>query len=87
MLFIYTQHEDKKKSKDSKLFKKHRKLDQKRASLKEVFGVIVKKKDDEILTQIEEIEELKQQVEVNTFAVSMSFQNLCMYICTQPGLV
>ena len=85
--FIYTQHEDKKKGKDSKRFEKHSKLDQKRTSMKEVFGTIVKKKDDEILMQIEEIEELKRQVEVNTFAVSMSFQNLCMYICTQPDLV
>ena len=59
--------------KEKKLFGKHSKMDQKRTSLKEAFGTILKKKDNEILMQTDEIEELRRQVEVNAFVVSVNF--------------
>lgn len=59
---MYTQHAYMRKEKE--LFEKLSKMDR-RTSLKEAFGTIVRKKDDEILMQIDEIKKLRQQVEVN----------------------
>ena len=46
------------------------------------------RKDHEILRQMDEIKEMRRQVEVKAFAVFVNFENLCMTcIYTQPGLV